>query len=136
KNYWPDHLSNIGEHTLMGREKSWEVMKIGAGPPPVRTDAGWLLIYHGVDERKVYRAGAALLKENDPTQVIARLPYPILEPETDYEKYGDVNMVVFPEGLVLFDDDLQVYYGAADKVIALACCSLSKLIDELWRHRI
>ncbi|MBN2365921.1 MAG: glycosidase, partial [Calditrichaeota bacterium] len=73
KNYWPDHLSNIGKHTLMGREQSWEVMKIGAGPPPIRTDAGWLLIYHGVDERKVYRSGAALLKENDPTQVIARL---------------------------------------------------------------
>ncbi len=136
KDYWPEHLRNIRKHVLMSRQFSWETMKIGAGPPPIKTKAGWLLIYHGVDAQKVYRAGAVLLDEKNPVKVIARLPYPILEPETDYEKFGDVNMVVFPEGLALFDDELQVYYGAADKVISMAYCSLSQLIDELWRHKV
>ena len=136
KSYWPCHLQNLDRYTLLFREYDWESMKIGAGPPPIRTEAGWLFIYHGVDKNKVYRAGVALLDENDPEKVIARLPYPILEPETDYEKYGDVNMVVFPEGIMLDDDNIKIYYGAADKVIGLAEGNLSKLIDELWRHKI
>ncbi len=136
KSHWPNHLKKLEKHTIMFREYEWEHQKIGAGPPPLQTEAGWLFIYHGVDREKVYRAGAALLDENVPNKVIARLPYPILEPETDYEKYGDVNMVVFPEGLTLNDDHLQIYYGAADKVIALAEGKLSKLIDELWRNKV
>jgi predicted GH43/DUF377 family glycosyl hydrolase len=136
KNYWPDHLKNLDKYTVMEREFKWEEAKIGAGPPPIRTEAGWLLIYHGVDKNHIYRAGAVLLDERNPYKVIARLPYPILEPERDYEKLGDVDMVVFPEGLVQFDDELQVYYGGADKVIGLAIGSLRELIDELWKHRL
>ena len=136
KNYWPEHLKSMEKYTVMCREFKWEECKIGAGPPPIRTDAGWLLIYHGVDKNHIYRAGAALLDEKDPYKVIARLPYPILEPERDYEKLGDVDMVVFPEGVVLFDDDLHVYYGGADKVIGLAAGKLSHLIDALWKCRI
>lgn len=134
--YWPEHLKYIDRHTVMYHEYSWEAEKIGAGPPPIRTDAGWLLIYHGVDKNLTYRAGAALLDEKDPGRVIARLPYPILEPERDYERIGDVNMVVFPEGAVVFEDELQVYYGGADKVVGLATCKLSDLIEALWKHRI
>jgi predicted GH43/DUF377 family glycosyl hydrolase len=134
--YWPCHLQNLEKHTLLYREYEWESMKIGAGPPPIKTEAGWLLIYHGVDRNKVYRAGAALLDEKNPNKVIARLPYPILEPETEYEKYGDVNMVVFPEGITLKDDYIRIYYGAADKVIGLAEGNLLDMIDDLWRHKI
>lgn len=134
--YWNHHLKNIDKFTVLYREKKWEAKKIGAGPPPIQTEAGWLLIYHGVDDSKVYRAGATLLDEKDPYKVIARFPYPILEPETEYEKYGDVNMVVFPEGLVQFDDILWVYYGAADKVIGLATGKISDIIDELWKHKV
>jgi len=134
--YWTEHMKSVTDHTLLSRTYDWEAVKIGAGPPPIRTKAGWLLIYHGVDRDKVYRTGAALLDEKNPFKVLARLPYPVLEPERDYEKYGDVNMVVFPEGMVQFDDELLIYYGAADKVIGLAKCSLSKLIDSLWQNRL
>lgn len=134
--YWEDHLKNLSKYTVMCRENEWEAKKVGAGPPPIKTEAGWVLIYHGVDQNHVYRAGAALLDEKNPYKVIARLPYPILEPEREYERVGDVNMVVFPEGIAQFDDELQVYYGAADKVIGAARGSLSQLIDELWRNKV
>jgi len=134
--YWQHHLQNLKNYTVMFPQLSWEEMKIGAGPPPCRTDAGWLLIYHGVDKKSIYRAGAALLDYNNPYKVIARLPYPILEPQRKYECVGDVENVVFPEGLVLLGDKLQIYYGAADKVVALAEGSLSRLLDELWKHKV
>ena len=134
--YWEAHMENLDNHSILERIEPWEEIKIGVGPPPVRTEAGWLLIYHGVDKKRIYRAGAALLDEHDPARVLARLPYSILEPERDYEKYGDVNMVVFPQGLALFDDELQIYYGAADKVIGMATARMSALIEELWRYKI
>ena len=133
--YWEHHLQHLDRYTVLYREFAWESSKIGAGPPPLRTDAGWLLIYHGKDQQHVYRAGAALLDEKNPYKVIARLPYPILEPERDYERVGDVNMVVFPEGAVVFDDELYIYYGAADKVVALATGKVSELIDALWKYK-
>ena len=134
--YWPDHLAHIERHTVLDRAFEWEALKVGAGPPPIRTDAGWLLIYHGVDRKRVYRAGAALLDARDPRTVLARLPYPILEPERDYERVGDVPNVVFPEGVVEMDGELQVFYGCADKVIAMATGRLSELIEELWKHKV
>lgn len=134
--YWPDHIHHLDKHILMRNQFEWEHAKIGSGPPPLRTDADWLLIYHGVDKHLHYRAGAALLDYKNPAQVIARLPYPILAPERDYEKVGDVGNVVFPEGAVIFENELQVYYGGADKVLGLATGKLSDLIDELWRNRV
>jgi predicted GH43/DUF377 family glycosyl hydrolase len=134
--YWRTHMENLDNHSIIERIEPWEDLKIGVGPPPIRTEAGWLLIYHGVDQKRVYRVGAAILDENDPARVLARLPYPILEPERDYERSGDVDMVVFPQGLALFDDELQVYYGGADKVIGMATARLSELIEELWQYKI
>jgi len=134
--YWSNHLKDLDKYTVMRREFEWESIKIGAGPPPFKTEAGWLLLYHGVDKQFVYRAGSALLDEKNPFKVIARLPYPILEPELKYERIGDVDMVVFPEGIVQFGDELQIYYGGADKVIGLATGKLSHLIDELWKNRV
>ena len=115
---------------IMEPEQPWEGKKIGAGPPPIKTDAGWLLIYHGVDENSVYRAGAALLDLEAPWKVIARTPETILEPEEEYERVGDVPNVVFPEGAVVVGDELIVFYGAADKV----CCAASASLDELIAH--
>jgi len=132
---WEAHLKAIGQETVLRPTYAWEVLKIGAGPPPLQTEAGWLLIYHGVDRHSVYRVGAALLDQDDPYRVIARLPYPILEPIEEYERVGDVPNVVFPQGLTVIDDVLYVYYGAADKVIALASIKVTELIDELNRHQ-
>jgi len=115
---------------IMEPEQPWESKKIGAGPPPIKTEAGWLLIYHGVDPDHVYRTGAALLDLEKPWKVIARTPEPILEPEEEYERVGDVPNVVFPEGAVVMGDELIVFYGAADKV----CCAASASLDELIAH--
>ncbi|MCK4449749.1 MAG: hypothetical protein KAX26_04070 [Anaerolineae bacterium] len=114
----------------MKSEQRWEARKIGAGPPPVKTEEGWLLIYHGVDENRVCRAGAALLDLEEPWKVIARTPEPILEPEEEYERVGDVPNVVFPEGAVTIGDELLVFYGGADEV----CCAASVCLDELVNY--
>ncbi|MCK4543816.1 MAG: glycosidase, partial [Spirochaetales bacterium] len=133
--FWKEYNSSIEEHTILKRKYEWESKKIGAGPPPVKTEEGWLLIYHGVDNDHVYRTGVALLDLEDPSRVIARSPHPILEPEADYEKYGDVNDVVFPEGAIVLKDTLFIYYGGADKVCALATVKVKDLIDFLKEFR-
>ncbi len=129
--FWREHLANIEAHTVLQPEFPWEAKKIGAGPPPVKTEEGWLLIYHGVSPDKVYRAGVALLDLDNPQRVIARLPEPILEPEAPYEREGDIPNVVFPTGAVVRGEELYVYYGAADKVCALASIPLKDLLDAL-----
>lgn len=129
KKYWENYLKRIDEFTVMRPQFDWERSKIGAGAPPIRTERGWLLIYHGVDKNLVYRAGAALLDLENPSRVIGRLPYPILEPERTYELKGDVPNVVFPEGTALFDDELLVFYGGADKVIAMARVNIHELLE-------
>ncbi len=126
--YSPDLLHWGDPRPVMQPRKGgrWEAKKIGAGPPPIKTDAGWLLIYHGVDLDRVYRAGAALLDLEQPWKVIARTPEPILEPEEEYERGGDVPNVVFPEGAVVIGENLFVFYGGADGV----CCAASVRLDE------
>ena len=130
--YMDDLNKKMVEHKLvMKSETEWEGNKVGAGPPPLKTDAGWLLIYHGVDQNNVYRAGAALLDLKEPWKVICRTPDPILEPEEDYELEGDVPNVVFPEGMVVIDNKLIVFYGGADKVCCAASVDLDEFIDDL-----
>lgn len=114
--------------------------KTGAGAPPIKTDAGWLLIYHHVErdekDKIIYTAKAALLDLKDPAKLIAKIPYPILSPKEKYEVKGDVDNVVFPTGAIVKGDELFVYYGAADKYCGLATIKLDEIIDELLRHRI
>ncbi len=124
--HWTDHRP-----ILRPRPGSWESLKIGAGGPPLRTEKGWLLIYHGVDENRVYRLGAALLALEDPSRVLARLPDPILEPRETWEVKGDVPNVVFACGNVVVDGTLYVFYGGADRVMAVATCPLEELLDRL-----
>jgi len=128
-----DELPGImKEHKLvLSPEEKWEENKIGAGPPPVETEKGWLLIYHGVDDKNVYRVGAALLDLEKPWKVVAKTSKPILEPEKEYEKEGDVPNVVFPTGAVVVGDELLVFYGAADKVCCVASANLNDVLDYL-----
>ena len=107
---------------------NWEGVTIGSACPPVRTEKGWLLIYHGVDEDSVYRLGVALLDLNDPSHVIGRYPDPILEPEEDYELRGEVHEVVFGCGICEIEGKYFVYYGAADKVICGATAEKQELM--------
>lgn len=120
-----------GHLLLMKPEQDWECLKLGAGPSPIKTKKGWLIIYHGVDQYKVYRAGAAVLDLNDPSKVIAKTTSPILEPLEPYEKFGDVNNVVFPTGTAILDGNLLLYYGGADKVCCVATANLDTLLDYI-----
>lgn len=118
--------SNI---VMMPREGKWDCYKVGAGGPPIKTDEGWLFIYHGVDKGKVYRLGYALIDLENPERVIFRSEEPILEPKEDYELRGAVPNVVFTCGAVVKDGKLFVYYGGADTVIAVATAKLSDLLS-------
>jgi predicted GH43/DUF377 family glycosyl hydrolase len=136
EDFWGAYRVSLDRFTLIKPEYEWERVKIGAGPPPIKTDAGWLLIYHGVDSADFYRAGAALLDLEDPRRIIARSPSPILEPEEEYERVGDVPNVVFPVGAVVRDEELYVYYGGADTCCCLATAPLADILDHLLAHRI
>ena len=116
---------------VMKPEYPWESYKIGSGAPPLKTEKGWLLIYHGVDNNRVYRAGAALLDLEEPWKVLARTRKPILEPEEEYEKIGDMPNVVFPEGAVILGEELLIFYGAADKVCCVARANIDELLDGM-----
>lgn len=110
-------------------EGRWDGIGIGSASPPVRTEKGWLLIYHGIDRDGVYRLGAALLDLEDPSRVIGRHPEPILEPEEDYELRGEVREVVFGCGICEVEEKYFIYYGAADKVICGATAEKRELLS-------
>jgi predicted GH43/DUF377 family glycosyl hydrolase len=117
----------------------WDANKVGLGPPPLLTRAGWLICYHGVRltaSGSIYRLGLALLDRDDPSKVLARGDEWVFGPQEPYERGGDVADVVFPCGWVLRDDDdtLALYYGAADTVVCVAEASVAKLLDHLEMH--
>lgn len=119
---------NVPSKLLLKGEQAWEV-KVGGNTPPIKTDEGWLMIYHGVDDNFTYRIGACLLDLNDPTKILYRTKDFIMEPETEFEKNGLYKWgVVFPTGNVLVDDTLYVYYGASDQWCCVATASIHELI--------
>ena len=116
-----DDLMHWGEHRqFFGGHSDWSCGRIGAGTPPVRTDRGWLTIYHGnnkvpgSEEVGVYFGAALLLDLMHPERIIAHSNGPILAPEADFETAGFLNNIIFPTGLVEYDDMFLIYYGAAD----------------------
>jgi predicted GH43/DUF377 family glycosyl hydrolase len=128
----PD-LRHWGNHRCIARTRpgSWDSSRIGAGAAPIPTDSGLLAIYHGADDRSRYSLGGLLLDPNDPFRVLARSTHPIMEPETEYEKYGFFNSVVFTNGHLVDGDQVTIYYGAADRVICGARASLSEILGSL-----
>lgn len=137
KSFWEDYLMNLTNHIILDPKDPYEMNYIGAGGPPIETPDGWLLIYHGVHETttgKIYHAKAALLHLENPEMEISRLPYPLFSPVKQWEKEGVVNNIVFPTGHALFDHDLYIYYGAADKHIAVAKLNLKELLLELKKQ--
>lgn len=126
-----------GKVLLAPRPDRWDNRKVGACGPPVETEAGWLLLYHGItDPGAVYSVGAALLDLDDPSLVIARTDAPILEPHAGYESAGVVNNVVFPCGSALRGRTLFLYYGGADRVSCVATCDIDDLVTALVEGRL
>ncbi|MDP2704363.1 MAG: hypothetical protein Q8P01_04035 [bacterium] len=114
------------------RAGMWDSKKVGIAAPPIKTKKGWILFYHGVSEEdSFYRVGALLLDLEDPLKIIARSDEPIFEPETSYEKEGQVSNVVFPCGAILLGDKFFLYYGGADKVVGVATIESEELLKNL-----
>ena len=128
----PD-LFHWGNHTCLAktREGMWDCSRIGAGATPIKTERGWLAIYHGADRQNRYCLGAILLDKNNPSKVVGRSKKPIMEPTADYEKEGFFGNVVFTNGHIVKDDQLILYYGASDSVICSAEFSISEILKTL-----
>lgn len=135
--FWEQYFKNLTDFIVIDPKDEFEVNYIGGGGPPIETDDGWLMIYHGVQESpkgKIYHAKAALLHLDKPEIEIARLPYPLFSPNKEWEMEGVVNNVVFPTGHARFGNELYLYYGAADKHIAVAKLDVTDLLSELRKQ--
>lgn len=133
---------NIVKPVMSGRFHYWDEL-IGSGPPPIKTREGWLHIYHGVATHfaasNIYQAGVSLHDLNDPSIVLYRGKYNILEPRELYEMIGQVPNVCFPSGAIVEEYDKEgyalpsskvlIYYGAADTSVCLAFTTIGDLID-------
>lgn len=136
-------LPHFSQHHLMAAPVAdWEYVKIGAGPPPLLTHLGWLLIYHGVSgelhevtaedpvqKHLIYSAGAMVLDRSDPRRILYRSPRPILQPTVQEERVGIVANVVFPTGIdprtpPAPGSRVDVYYGMADTYVGAGWLTL------------
>lgn len=126
--YWGHH------HHVMSPKGIWDSTKVGAGPVPIETSEGWLLIFHGVltsCNGYVYSAGAAILDRDEPWKVRYRAKPYIMAPTELYEQIGDVPNVVFPCASICDAETgrVTIYYGAADTVVCMAHSTVDELID-------
>lgn len=125
--FWGRH-----RHVLGPVPNSWQATKVGAGPAPIETDEGWLLLHHGVltsCNGFVYSMGACLLDRDEPWRVRSRPEPYLLAPEAPYERVGDVPNVVFPCAALVEGNRVAIYYGAADTVTCLAFAHLDELVE-------
>lgn len=162
--FWRNYILNLRDGLSLKRKLRWEREHIGVGAVPIETREGWLLVYHGVEIRGksiffdflnrfffraggflerfrkkrlpfIYRAGAMLLDSENPQIEISRLKRSLFSPRCDWEKEGDINDVVFPEGAFVKGDVLKIYYGCSDSRIGVAEVGLRELMDELKKDR-
>lgn len=117
----------------------WDNIRVGAGMPPIRTEHGWLHIYHGVKElanQPIYRIGGAMTDLETPHELTARCRRWLLTPETQYERTGDAPNVIFTCGGFVRDQTLWMYYGAADSSVCLATASLGDVLDIVEEQKV
>lgn len=128
----PD-LHHWGDHRclLRCRPGKWDGRRIGVNSPPIETERGWLMLYHGADARHRYCLGAALLDRDEPWRVLARTAEPYMEPTAAYELQGFFGNVVFSNGHVRDGDRLTLYYGASDEFVCGATTSIRQILDQL-----
>lgn len=131
--YWTEWYDNANNHILHLMRDVRDQVELGA--PPIKTDKGWLVIYSYIgnylSNKKTFGIETVLLDHDNPSKIIGKNSSPLITPQEDYELHGIVPNVIFPSGAVIHDQELFVYYGAADTNCALATCSLSELLDEL-----
>lgn len=122
-----------GNHKCLAktRDGKFDSKRLGAGAAPIKTEKGWLEIYHGATAKNRYCLGAILLDLNDPSIVIARSDEPIMEPKADYEQTGFFGNVVFTNGHIVNGDTIEMYYGASDEHVCLAKFSIKEILKTL-----
>jgi len=115
-----------------GRQDFWDNKMRGAGPPPIKTDLGWLLLYHAHDRKEPhkYKLGAMILDKDNPTKILHRSAHSILSPDMHYENNWKPG-IIYASGAVIKGDDLRVYYGGGDKVVCVAETPVKKFLDYL-----
>jgi predicted GH43/DUF377 family glycosyl hydrolase len=130
---YSDHLS-VWSSALpcQSPARAWEVLQLGNCGPPIETDAGWLVLTHGVGPMRTYRIGAILLDLDDPTRILGQLPQPLLSPATD-EQGGYVPNVVYSCGALVHAETLVLPYGISDAAIGIATVQLPELLAALSR---
>jgi beta-1,2-mannobiose phosphorylase / 1,2-beta-oligomannan phosphorylase len=127
--HWGNHLP------FLGATSAWDIGRVGAGTPPIRTAEGWLAIYHGNDKREgdagigLYSGGLLLLDLDQPQRIL-RIRGQVFVPEQEYECQGFVPNVVFPTGIVEQGETVLVYYGAADSSTGVVELRLSDLLGQ------
>jgi predicted GH43/DUF377 family glycosyl hydrolase len=124
--YWGQHA-----RLMSPRPGFWDSARIGGGAVPIRTDRGWLAIYHGVDDELHYGLGAVLCDLERPEHALARSAEPLMRPEAEYETVGFFENVVFTCGATCAGDTLTIYYGAADQYTCGAQCSVQEVLESL-----
>jgi beta-1,2-mannobiose phosphorylase / 1,2-beta-oligomannan phosphorylase len=130
----PDLLHWGAHERVLGSEVGWATNRIGGGTPPLRTDRGWLSLFHGnitpgsANDVGEYAAASMLLDLEDPRRVIGLSPQPVMRAEADFEKAGFLPNVLFPTALVRRDDAVDVYYGAADSATGVTRYALDELL--------
>jgi predicted GH43/DUF377 family glycosyl hydrolase len=130
---WSPDLAHWGRHTCIAQTRPgmWDSARIGAGCAPIKTEKGWLAIYHGADKSHRYCLGALLLDLANPTKVLARSEKPLMEPDAPYEQQGFFGNVVFTNGHLVDGDRVSLYYGASDTVICQATLSVGEVLRSL-----
>ncbi len=116
----------------------WDNIVRGAGAPPIKTDYGWLVLYHAMDRKDPdkYKVGAMILDHDDPTKILYRAAHPVLEPAEAYENNGAKSGVVYVCGAVIKEDVLFVYYGGADSVVCVATANIHEFLRDIMREAI
>lgn len=133
-NTWED----VCDETCMvvtPQSDKWDNDRIGIGSQPIATEHGWLVFYHGRSRDGIYRLSAFLADYNHPNIILAKLPYPLIEPQLTFEKNGEIPNVVFTCGAVEAGNDYYVYYGGADFAVGGATVNKSAILAELNRYR-
>lgn len=129
--HWGNH-----QCVIKTRPGMWDNARVGAGASPIKTEKGWLVIYHGANEKHQYCLGAFLMNLDDPSKVIGRTTAPIMVPTENYELSGFFGFVVFTNGHVVNGDELTMYYGAADEFVCGAHFSISEILDAVAGSKI
>lgn len=127
----PDGIHWGNHHCIVKTRKGlWDSKRVGAGAAPIKTEKGWLEIYHGANENHQYCLGAFLMDLENPSQVIARTEQPIMVPTTEYELSGFFGNVVFTNGHIVEPDGdtLTIYYGASDEFVCGAQFSIKEIL--------